>query len=65
MAGTANVIGFLIGGMGNGFLKISLYSGLSHLLSPAVTVDIKVTNDAMSDKLLKAIIKDRPKTQIK
>jgi hypothetical protein len=59
------VIGFLIGGMGNGFLKISLYSGLNHLLSPAVTVDIKVMNDATSDKLLKAIIKDIQKTRTK
>lgn len=47
---------FLTGGNGNGFLKISLYSGLNHLLSPAVTSDIKVTNDATRDKLLKAII---------
>lgn len=53
-----NYLGVLTGGIGNGFLNISLYSGLSHLLSPAVTIDIKVTNDATSDRLLKAIIKE-------
>ena len=56
-------MGFLTGGMGNGFLKISLYSGLNHLLSPAVTVDIRVMSDATSDKLLNAIIKDVSKTR--
>jgi hypothetical protein len=41
---------------------MSLYSGLNHLVSPAVTRDINVTNDATSERLLKAII-TRYKTQ--
>jgi hypothetical protein len=53
----------LTGGIGRGFLKISLYSGLSHLLSPATAKDSSEENNITRVRIREAIMNAAPQKE--